>query len=585
MLKRFLTILFIVILIIGMCGSIYAVDLQTQLYIIQSAGEPEYLENDQGYISKEIVDSNKDTGEVTVNLSLSNITNNENEGDKYENTEVYIIVSQNLVHFTEDLNQYISYIDALANKVFAKNSNTKIGIIGMKGTIQDTSTGEDGNLIIGENDESDVKGTADNSEIIVNLTSDPEELKTGLQNMNKDKIEYRVNLQSAIQLANNSYSDSANKILISLYDGVPGIAIGVESSWSYGGWNSEYATAEEACKAKHADISSRTKAEILNLQNNNVDFILLRPDDTSYDEKWYSSSTGELVLDFDGSPYVQEIYGTIENPTYGQMYSLNNDSLEEIVTEYIYQDILEDIRVDIKSAVIEEYFSDDILNNFDITFSDSNIDTTNLSDSNYIVWNIGDVQANKTVNLQYTLKIKDMNNEDLLNKVISTSERTELTYVNNLDEEATAISTSSPTIQLSEKKEELTATVSYDPTTETTGTVTATIKTNKKVKPVEGWTLSEDELTLTKVFSTNTTETVHLVDLDNMTKDVVVTIDNIKSTNSNNNNNNSNAGDQTVATGKLPYAGTSISILLIILVVAIIVIVNYKKYNNYKDIK
>ena len=178
-----------------------------------------------------------------------------------------------------------------------------------------------------------------------------------------------------------------------------------------------------------------------------------------------------------------------------------------------------------------------------------------------------------------------MNNEDLLNKVISTSERTELTYVNNLDEEATAISTSSPTIQLSEKKEELTATVSYDPTTETTGTVTATIKTNKKVKPVEGWTLSEDELTLTKVFSTNTTETVHLVDLDNMTKDVVVTIDNIKSTNSNNNNNNSNAGDQTVATGKLPYAGTSISILLIILVVAIIVIVNYKKYNNYKDIK
>ena len=312
---------------------------------------------------------------------------------------------------------------------------------------------------------------------------------------------------------------------------------------------------------------------------------MLRPDDTSYDEKWYSSSTGELVLDFDGSPYVQEIYGTIENPTYGQMYSLNNDSLEEIVTEYIYQDILEDIRVDIKSAVIEEYFSDDILNNFDITFSDSNIDTTNLSDSNYIVWNIGDVQANKTVNLQYTLKIKDMNNEDLLNKVISTSERTELTYVNNLDEEATAISTSSPTIQLSEKKEELTATVSYDPTTETTGTVTATIKTNKKVKPVEGWTLSEDELTLTKVFSTNTTETVHLVDLDNMTKDIVVTIDNIKSTNSNNNNNNSNAGDQTVATGKLPYAGTSISILLIILVVAIIVIVNYKKYNNYKDIK
>ena len=44
---------------------------------------------------------------------------------------------------------------------------------------------------------------------------------------------------------------------------------------------------------------------------------------------------------------------------------------------------MENIRIDIKSAVIKEYFSEDILENFDIIFSDEKVDSTKLSDSNY----------------------------------------------------------------------------------------------------------------------------------------------------------------------------------------------------------
>lgn len=133
-------------------------------------------------------------------------------------------------------------------------------------------------------------------------------------------------------------------------------------------------------------------------------------------------------------------------------------------------------------------------------------------------------------------------------------------------------------------KEELTATVSYDPTTTTTtGKVTATIKTNKKVNEVEGWTLSEDGMTLTKEYSTNATETVHLVDIDNMTKDVVVKITNIIKEEPK--QPEEPPKDDTTATGKLPQAGVSATIITSLIAVTIISIIIYKKYNSYKDIK
>jgi len=295
-------------------------------------------------------------------------------------------------------------------------------------------------------------------------------------------------------------------------------------------------------------------------------------------------TTGELTLEFNGSRYVQEIYGTLENPTYGKMYSLSNDSLEKIVTEYIYEDIMEEIRTDLKSVVIKEYFSEEIINNFDIIFSDENIDTTNLNENNYIVWDAGDVPGNKNVSLRYTLKIKDMKNNELLNKIISTSDKTELKYINYLGTETTKILNNSPKIKLTEIKEELEATVSYNPTEQTTGSVTAIIKTNKKVKPVDGWNLLEDGKTLTKVYNSNTTEIVHLVDLDEMTKDIEVKITNIvkediSSTDS------KNEKDNTLANKDLPNAGRNILLAISTVIMIIALLVFYKKQSEYKDIK
>lgn len=300
MLRKSLSVLLIFVLIMGISSISSATELKTTLNVIQQASETKYLENDQGYISKTIVDSNAETGEVTVELKVSNTTNNSSEEKTlYENTEIYIIVNENIACNTEKLNTNVSYINTLATKIFNKNANTKIGIIGMKGPVYDAKIDEDGHYITGENDEGDVAGTANNAEVIASLTNNLETIKSSIYAMNTNKVEYRTNLQAAIKLANNSYSRNVNKILISLYDGVPSVAIGVKSGTSWGGWSGEFRTAEEAVVDKHEKIATNTRNEILSLKNNNVEFILLRPDDTSYDETWYNTLTGEKLLDFD----------------------------------------------------------------------------------------------------------------------------------------------------------------------------------------------------------------------------------------------------------------------------------------------
>ena len=66
-------ILILIAIIIGSSSSsVFATDLKTALNIVQKSSEKKYLENDQGYISKSIVDIDSNKGEVTIELKLSN---------------------------------------------------------------------------------------------------------------------------------------------------------------------------------------------------------------------------------------------------------------------------------------------------------------------------------------------------------------------------------------------------------------------------------------------------------------------------------------------------------------------------------
>ena len=452
--KKIGNIIAIIFVILSLLSNVYATDLKTELTVVEQASELKYLENDQGNISKTIVEVNKDVGEVTIELKVANEGKEKEEKEIYDNTEIYILVSENLSNNKDKLAQYTNYIETLSNNIFKKNSNTKIGIIGIKGTIFDGKLDESGNMIWGENDEGDVDGTAENAEIIAKLTNSVDEIKNGLNEMNLSNNRYRINLQAAVKLANTSYSTKTNKVLISLYDGVPDIAIGVCTQVSHGGIFSEYSTLEEAVIGKHKKIVKYTKNEILKLKTSNISFIQLRPDNTSYDETWYDATTGEKSLEFDGSPYVQDLYGTMENPVYGKMYTLNDATLDKIVTQYIYEDLMEIIQADINNVKIVDYFPEDIIKNFEFSYvGNPSIGTVTDSintENNTITWDIGSLKGDEVATVRYKLKIKNMKNENILNKTITTNEKVVLTYQDTDDKDYTVTLSSSPKIKLTE---------------------------------------------------------------------------------------------------------------------------------------
>lgn len=71
------------------------------------------------------------------------------------------------------------------------------------------------------------------------------------------------------------------------------------------------------------------------------------------------------------------------------------------------------------------------------------------------------------------------------------------------------------------------AEVSYSTTTQTSEPVIVSIKANEKIVSTDGWTLSSDELTLTKTFKTNATETITIRDLAGNYTTVSVIVANI----------------------------------------------------------
>ena len=440
--KKIFIFLLIVMLVCIMPYSINAQDVQNSLNVIKMEAETTYLDNSNGFFDNKITSFDSNLGTVNLELSLNNSSSSQDqEAGHYENTEIFIILPE--VNSNETKTTYANYIETFANKVFEANSNTKIGIVGMNGTINDS----DENNIATDNDESTIPGSMDDAEIITMPTTNVTDLVNGITNMNPENWKYHYNLEVAIRIAKNNFSDDVNRILISLYDNVPGIVIGETARVNYGGIFGT--TAEEAVRNHLTKIVNQTKTEILSLADEDISFILLRPDDTSFDQTWTNTNTGEIILELDGKPYVDDLYGSIDNPTYGKMYSLNNDNLEQIVTDYIYNDVMGEIGTAISQVSIEFTFSQDILDNFDITIgnsSDINID--NLTTDGIMVWNVGSLEANESATLNYSLQMKDMNNSSLLDKTIPIAEQVVLTYNDSSTQEHTVTSTDSPSVRL-----------------------------------------------------------------------------------------------------------------------------------------
>lgn len=436
--KKILISTIIMILIIGIIGGVNATELKTSLNVIQQASETKYLENDQGYISKTIVDSNANTGEVTIELKLSNTK--KDAIIKSDGVEIVFVIdnSQSMEEIVSgDQTRRDILIDSakqFVEQVYSNVDNAKIGIVKYYGY----DLNEDGEQIQNV-------GTIETANIIQELTSNKTSVINALNSIKDMKYELNTNTDAGLSRAKNMLSNvNANKFIVLFSDGVPNNAIGFNGSdYTYGGIFGKYPTEEAALNAARKYIIDNTKQTMKSINDNDINLISIL------------AGIGELEeADLNT---LNSVFGTQEKPTVGKFYNINDSDIQKIVTDNIYSDVMEKIQNQINKVKIVDYFPQDISNNFDFSYvGTANVGEVQKSinpENNTIEWNIETLKGNEIAKLRYKLKIKNMKNTQLLDKTISTNEKVVLTYSDINSKEYTVELTSSPKIQLAEIKE------------------------------------------------------------------------------------------------------------------------------------
>ena len=112
------------------------------------------------------------------------------------------------------------------------------------------------------------------------------------------------------------------------------------------------------------------------------------------------------------------------------------------------------------------------------------------------------------------------------------------------------------------------------------------IISNKELQEVEGWELSEDKKTLTKIYLENEKDVISVIDLAGNITEVAIAVTTInKQTQNNKDNFNGEnwAENLGAAITELPFAGkiTIVTLIIILVIASIILYLKYRKYNIY----
>ena len=413
--KKILSLSLMILIILSLFSSVFASDLKTELQIVKKSSDTKYLENDQGYISKTIVDSNKDTGEVTVELKLSNTKQNANTGSINKTQVIMVIDSSGSMY------DYKNEEGVSRKKIIVKAAKT----LGEK-ILDNMENVEVGALIF-----------HDKAEMLTSATSNKNEFITALENWRNKTVRGWTNIDAGITLASKSYDDVKNKIMVVLTDGVPTRDEKGNGSLDVG---------SDKCKT----IATNTREKIEDIRALGIYMIALMTGTET------SDLPEEQVIQ--ETELLKEVFGTESNSTVDKYYNISDNNINKIVTEDIYEDVEREIvQNPINTVKIVDYFPSDIMDNFEFSYVDmpnrGTISDSIDTETNSITWDIGTLKGNKAARLKYKLKIKDMNNTKLLNKTIKTNDKVVLTYQDKDLKDYKVTLSDSPKIKLAEIKQ------------------------------------------------------------------------------------------------------------------------------------
>lgn len=298
----------------------------------------------------------------------------------------------------------------LISNLLKDNEELKIGIVSFSTSI-----------------DSSKEGTLEDANLASSLSNDISTLSNAISNIKADGP--RTNLESGLELASEQFTKADNnKYMIVLTDGVPNVALNYDKSY--------YSD----------DVISKTKSKLQQLKQSNINIITMLTgiDDETYIPATTTKSFGEII---------EEIFGTTSNPTVGKFYYVTDNEVESIIKNDIYNSLIPENKT-LKDIKIIDYFPAEIINNFDFAYvSEANIGTISATvdkSNNSITWTIPELANGETATVQYKLKLKENFDSSIVDKILNTNQKVDITYKDYDNKEQTKTSDISPKLKLTE---------------------------------------------------------------------------------------------------------------------------------------
>lgn len=310
------------------------------------------------------------------------------------------------------------------NLLKANSTSLKIGVVTFS-----TGTEKNDNGFL-------ITGTEADAQKVCDLTNDLSILKEKISSI--EGTGQYTNLDSGLQLAKSQFSSvNNNKYMIILTDGLPNLAVGNSDLVTYDGLK---------------DIIAKTKATLKSCDNVEIITMLTGIDN----EEATFRTDGTQIYTY--GQVITEIFGNEEIPVKGKFYKIDDSKIKETITDKIYRDLLP-VENTLKNITILDYFPQYITNNFDITIKDDNNSEnvsilTDSENKQYLSWKIDNLASGETKTLEYILSLKDNFDEKIIDQILNTNEKVDITYKDFDGTDKSKTSNVTPKIKLTAIKDD-----------------------------------------------------------------------------------------------------------------------------------
>ena len=375
---------------------------------------------EDGEVIKQLLTVDNENKEATLQIDVKNL---KSEDEAIKPTEIFLVIDNSKSMSDNTLadgrtrkEAVFTAAKSLTDKIIQEQPTTKIGIVSFS-----------------SNSDTTKEGTLEDANLVIMPTNNATDITTAIDGIATTGV--RTNIDAGLQIAKTNFStdEGVNRHLILLTDGVPNNSVG--TSMAYSG-----ATA------------TNTKATLKSLVDSNINIITVM---TGVDSTYQPDPDGNLSAEAAGKTYrdlAEEIFGTQAQPNYGKFYYVSDESVEDTITEDVYNDVKIVIKNEIKNIILVDYFPTDIIENYDFEIVEkANIGTvtpTVNTDDNSITWTIQTLKAGETASFKYKLKLKEQFNREIINVETPTNEKVDVSYTGTDENTEKQTSNVSPSIIL-----------------------------------------------------------------------------------------------------------------------------------------